>query len=346
LGERVSVRRCWYCSIDDIGQDGWVAARGRVVCADCNRALLEGGLPYARVAASYRGRAGSPRRTLGEVYQALVAFKERREGWPQLVAPLARGLESAVRRVAADEGLAGVRGWILAPVPSFRGRRPHVRILTALAAVQLPAADLRLDLLAKTVDFVQKGLSWSERRLESAGAYAIRGHWGSWGDGGRSVRGRAIVITDDFMTTGATFDACARVLMDAGASVVYGAAVVRVLRAPGVRVLTLGARQVSVQMRELDARGRAVVSAEDGTVWVRFACSAKCPAIHTAGPYDLPSFDRRVARRWVCRCGASHDVRMRREWLGESRECLAVGVGARRPAELLVGIVQGTVAYV
>ncbi len=316
-------------------------------------------MPFVRVAAWYRGRAGSPRRALGEVYQALVSFKERRDGWAEFAAPLARGLAASVRSLVAAEARGGsalaslfstggdANGVILTPVPSYRGRRPHVRMLTALAAAGLPAVDLRLDLLVKTADVVQKGLSRAERRRESRRAYALRGRWRGAHAG---VRGRVVVITDDFMTTGATFEACARVLTEAGAAAVYGAAVVRVLRAPAERMLTLGARQLQVQMRELDARGRAAVSSEDGSIWVRFACSSEsaptCPIVHTAGPYPLPTFDRQGVHRWVCRCGASHDIRLRREWLGDARESIAVGVGARRAAELLVGIVQGRVTYV
>jgi predicted amidophosphoribosyltransferase len=43
------------------------------------------------------------------------------------------------------------------------------------------------------------------------------------------VRGRALVVIDDVMTTGATLAACARVLLDAGAVEVRVASLARAL---------------------------------------------------------------------------------------------------------------------
>lgn len=339
-GEAVSARRCWHCSVDDVGLDGWAVVEGtaeRRVCLDCVRAFLGDGLPYVRVAAAYRGRAGSPRRALGEVYQGLVTFKEGRPGWAELAPWLARGLAASVRRVVSETPSRGAR-WVVVPVPSFRGRRPHVRVLTALAGLELPAGfAVRLDLLVKRVDMVQKGLTRWERRRESAGAYAVS-RWR-----GRGVRGASVIVTDDFVTTGVTMAECARVLRAAGAAAVYGAAVVRVVLAPGERLVWDGRRHVRVQLRELDARGRIVVGEGSGgagggggVLWVRFACGAACAVVHMAGPLPLPVFDRLSVHRWECQCGAAHDVRLRREWLGGGRECVAVTVAGRGAPELLV----------
>lgn len=353
-GEWLLARRCWRCCIDDVGLDSWAVASGgpdRLVCADCVRAVLGDGLPFERVVAAHRGRAGSPRRALGEVYQSLVVFKERREGWAGLAPWLAHALAASVREVyvagrSEARGWSGGGRWVVAPVPSYRGRRPHVRILTALAAMELPMAiEVRLDLLVKQVDMVQKGLTRAERRRESAGAYVVP-------SGARGVRGARVIVTDDFFTTGATATECARVLRAAGAAAVYGATVVRVVLAPGERVVPFaigskdGMRQVRVQLRELDGRGRVPVESGVGVLWVRFACSAVCVVMLMAGPFPIPSFDHLGVHRWVCQCGAGHVVRVRREWLGGSQQCLAVLVGARRSAELLVGVVQGGVVCV
>src|SRR5580658_7941228 len=92
FGELIARRRCWVCASDDIALDGWVPVGGHLVCADCSRAALAGTLAYGRLAATYRGRVGSPRRALGEVYQAVVSFKEHRGDWAQFAGPLARAL--------------------------------------------------------------------------------------------------------------------------------------------------------------------------------------------------------------------------------------------------------------
>src|SRR5579862_1347748 len=94
--EPIGPRRCVVCSTDDVAHEGWISAGGRLVCPDCSRAALSGALPYGRFVAAYRGRVGSPRRSLGGAYRALVAFKERDGDWLTLGAPLARALAWSV----------------------------------------------------------------------------------------------------------------------------------------------------------------------------------------------------------------------------------------------------------
>lgn len=336
FGEPIAQRRCLVCATDDIALEGWSATTDGLVCADCSHAVLADGLAYGRIAAAYRGRAGSPRRSFGEVYQAIVTFKERRGDWMAVAEPLARALAESIAEVRTGAVSAGAaKSFLLVPVPSYRGRRPHVGLLTALAAVRLPNIAVRLGALEKLRDFTQKGLAHDERRGESAGAYIVRGRWRSM------VRGRHVIVADDLITTGTTLDACARALLDAGAASVDGAVIVRAIRAPSERMLTLGARQVRVQLRELDSRARTPVTPEPGTFWVQFACSGRCPVIAVGGPYPLPVLDAASYYRWMCRCGASHVIRAQREWRAGVRECLAVGVGERSPAEMLVGVQQG-----
>jgi hypothetical protein len=276
---------------------------------------------------------------LGEAYQAVVAFKERRGEWALLAEPLARALSRSIKELLAVEGREGAPP-LLVPVPSYRGRRPHVRMLTALAAVQLTGVNTYLDAMIKTRDFRQKGLSRAERQSESSEAYEVRGAWRL------AVRGRRTIVADDLVTTGATLAACTQALLGAGAASVDGAAILRVIRAPPERVLPHGSRQVRLQLRELDSRGRTPVSPDGGTIWVQFACSAGCPETAAAGPYPLPTFDAVGYHRWLCRCGSSHLVRVRREWRGAMRDCVVVAVGDRRPKEMLIGILQGPPTYV
>lgn len=343
FGEPIAARRCAVCCTDDVAHDGWVGVAGHLICPDCSRAALSGSLPYGRCVAVYRGRVGSPRRALGDAYRGVVAFKDRHGDWTSFAAPLARSLARSVGELCRGTEVGATAGAgppVIVPVPSYAGRRPHVHMLAALAAVGLPDVLLKLDVLSKTRDFRQKGLSRSERLLESDGAYAVRAASRA------AVRGRQLIVVDDLMTTGATLEACARVLLAAGARGVDGAAVVRVIRAPPERVVSIGARQARVQLRELDGRGRVAVAAAAGSMWVVFACSPRCPVTALSGPYPLPTFDAIGYHRWMCRCGNAHVIRVRREWRGSFRECVAVGVGDRRPAELLVAIVQGVPKWV
>lgn len=74
----------------------------------------------------------------------------------------------------------------------------------------------------------QVGLSGDERRRNVAGAFTARPE---------VVAGKAVLIVDDVMTTGATMEACSQALKDAGAGNVYcltlGRYAVRVPVSPG-----------------------------------------------------------------------------------------------------------------
>ena len=68
----------------------------------------------------------------------------------------------------------------------------------------------------------QIGLSKTERARNVQGAFRVPP------EGKAAVKGRQLILVDDVLTTGATAEACARVLKAAGASAVHVAAVARV----------------------------------------------------------------------------------------------------------------------
>jgi ComF family protein len=106
-------------------------------------------------------------------------------------------------------------GVLLVPVPLHR-RRLRARgfnqaLLLARALGRrrgLPVAARALARIRST--HAQPGLPAAARRQNLDGAFALRS--------GARVAGRRIVIIDDVLTTGATADACARVLLAAGAT--------------------------------------------------------------------------------------------------------------------------------
>jgi predicted amidophosphoribosyltransferase len=68
-------------------------------------------------------------------------------------------------------------------------------------------------------------MSPSQRRRNLAGAFAVR-------DGARTaLAGRAVLLVDDVMTTGATATACTRALLGAGAAAVDVLTLARAVRA-------------------------------------------------------------------------------------------------------------------
>jgi predicted amidophosphoribosyltransferase len=174
----------------------------------------------------------------GAARAAILAHKEH--GRYGLVAPLGDALaRSVLAALAASAGAERGADVALVPVPS---RRAAVRVrgqdatlrLTRRAAAAVRRAGSEVEVLPivrivrGTAD--QAGLDARERAANLHGALALPDRLA------RQVRGRAVVVADDVITTGASIDETARALRAAGADVRCAAVVAatRRRRPPGL----------------------------------------------------------------------------------------------------------------
>ena len=118
---------------------------------------------------------------------------------------------------------------VVVPVPLHR-QRERERGYNQAALISKPLAKrLRLPhkalLLIRTKARPDKRILTLEERWESVrGAFATRP--------GSQVDNLRVLLIDDVLTTGATLDACARALREAGAKSVIGLTVARAIRNP------------------------------------------------------------------------------------------------------------------
>jgi ComF family protein len=125
--------------------------------------------------------------------------------------------------------LSGHRQALIAPVPSHwtrlaaRGYNQAARLAAALARhLNAPSQPDLLVKVRRTGS--QKGKTASGRDRNVRGSFAIHpGHTGC-------ITGQTVLLVDDVLTTGATLNACARVLKRAGAERVLAVTLARVIR--------------------------------------------------------------------------------------------------------------------
>jgi ComF family protein len=125
-------------------------------------------------------------------------------------------------RQCADDLLTAAD--VVVPVPLHRSRR-RARGFNQAAELAGRLGVPVLDVMKRTrATPSQTGLSAAARRSNVKNAFTLRR--------GLDVAGLRIVLVDDVSTTGATIEACARVLRDGGAVEVSAATAARVVSQP------------------------------------------------------------------------------------------------------------------
>jgi ComF family protein len=176
------------------------------VCRDCWAAIH-------RFPAPLGGTAGAAGPYEGRLRDIIHAFKYDRRR--TLARPLA-----ALMREAGRDVLDGADVVVPVPLHWWRRRQRGFNQAALLAShVGPPVCDaLRRSRRTRA----QAGLHAGARRTNVAGAFALawRYRWPRLlslaGCAPRRLDGLVVVLVDDVITTGATRDACARVLLDAG----------------------------------------------------------------------------------------------------------------------------------
>jgi competence protein ComFC len=144
------------------------------------------------------------------------------------IAPLGTWFAERLAEVVRGEGNA-MAADVVVPVPLHRQRERERGYNQAALLSQPLAKHLGLPhkavLLMRTRARPDKRILSLEERWESVrGAFATRP--------GSQVDNLRVLLVDDVLTTGATLDACARALRDAGAKSVLGLTVARAVRNP------------------------------------------------------------------------------------------------------------------
>jgi ComF family protein len=195
-------------------------------------------LPSWRVAAIECGRCPACRRRPGVVdagraagdydgalREIVHAFKYQRR----------RSLAAPLGRMMADAGRDLLRGATCAvPVPLHpwrRFRRGFNQAADLADGLHLPVVHA---LWRGRITAAQAGLTAAQRRRNVSGAFRVSPCL-SRRSRDRFITGKAVVLVDDVRTTGATLEACARVLKEAGASEVRALTAARALRRDRLR---------------------------------------------------------------------------------------------------------------
>lgn len=182
---------CGHCGAGGATADTGAGPR----CADCRRT---GGPPTARRAAGVHA---------GTLRAIIHAFKY--DGRRSLARPLAQRMQDAggdwlhEADVAVPVPLHGLRRW----------RRGFNQAADLAAHLGIPVVHA----LRRTRHTGRQVELSRAARLEALGGAFAPARRGSRRAGAAAIRGRSVVLVDDVITTGATVEACAAVLRNAGA---------------------------------------------------------------------------------------------------------------------------------
>ena len=185
------------------------------VCGICWRAIAAPAPPLVQVSAVIE-RAQAIGLYDGALRSVIHALKY--EGRRSLATPLAALMRDRCAFTLEDAGA-------VVPVPLHPSRRRQRGFNQALDLARGLGLPVSRALRRSRATDSQTGLSAAERRHNIRGAFSpSRLPWRS-----RAIRGRIVVLVDDVSTTGATLEACARVLNDLGAREVRAVTAARVV---------------------------------------------------------------------------------------------------------------------
>lgn len=201
----------------------WINGR---TCEKCGKALQDtyrGRLCYDCMTYEHHFERGFSCLTYG-LYERAVLLDHKYNGRGYLAAKFGDILYD---RISCED----IRPDVIIPVPISPGRmKARGYNQSALMAARLAERwGIPMDehsLIRKKETGLLRSLGPADRRLALDGAFCISGEAAKGASGGRQknaerLNGKTVMLVDDIYTTGATADACSKVLTDAGAGRVY-----------------------------------------------------------------------------------------------------------------------------
>jgi ComF family protein len=168
------------------------------------------------------------------------------------VTPAARPLGEVLAQTIADLHPPDDVPLLIIPVPLHPSRR-HTRgfnqaeLIARAAAKQFaPALEVSTSLLVRHRETIsQVGLSRDERIENMRDAFRVIDR--------QRIKGHAVILVDDVMTTGTTLSECAQVLKSAGAERVWAATAARAFQGDDLREPADGSHEEEVEAVEVGA---------------------------------------------------------------------------------------------